>query len=92
MLRAVNDLANAITTVGIVLTTCGIYLILPDDYHLAIFLLIWAVMLDHLDGYVARKRMNFRTDIAKKSGKDMDSFTDVISGSAPLCTDRSTSG
>jgi CDP-diacylglycerol--serine O-phosphatidyltransferase len=79
MIRFIFDKPNAITVCGLMTTTIAVYCIIRGQYPGATALLMWAVMLDHCDGYLA-KRARGRDADAAKIGADLDSLTDLISG------------
>jgi CDP-diacylglycerol--serine O-phosphatidyltransferase len=78
LLRYLYDLPNAITAAGLILTTISLNFILRGNISLAIVLLVWAVMLDHIDGWVARRSRN-RPEEYGHFGGDLDSLTDFVS-------------
>ena len=83
MLKYLYDIPNAITATGLVLTTLSLNLILEGRINVAIVLLMWAVMLDHIDGWVARHQPTRSSDNSRFGG-DLDSLTDFVSaGVAP---------
>lgn len=78
MLRYLVDPANAITCVGLSFATTGLYAVLSGHLELGIAAVLWALVADHLDGIVAGRTRN-RTPEKGKIGKQLDSFTDLIS-------------
>jgi CDP-diacylglycerol--serine O-phosphatidyltransferase len=83
MLRYLFDRANAITASGLVLTIISLNLIMAQRIDIAIVVLMWAVMLDHIDGWVARRARNRAPEFGQFGG-DLDSLTDFVSaGIAP---------
>lgn len=78
MLKYLFDLPNAITASGLVLTVLSLNLILADRIDIAIVTLMWAVMLDHIDGWFAR-RAKHRAPEFGQFGGDLDSLTDFVS-------------
>jgi len=98
MLKYLVDFANAITAAGLILTIAALNLILAGNIPLAIVLLMWAVVLDHIDGWVARRSRGRAVEYSHFGG-DLDSLTDFVSaavatwliamhltGNAPLAT------
>ncbi|WP_084508212.1 CDP-alcohol phosphatidyltransferase family protein [Mesorhizobium sp. WSM3224] len=79
MLRYLADLANAITTAGLLCSSVSLYLALKGQVELAVAVALWAVLADHLDGVVAGRAPNRHPDTAKV-GKSLDSFADIIYG------------
>jgi CDP-diacylglycerol--serine O-phosphatidyltransferase len=72
-------LPNALTLIGVCLGISSIKFSLDQNYSLAIVLLLFAALLDGLDGRVARL-----IDGASEFGKELDSLTDFVSfGIAP---------
>ncbi|MEX3937764.1 CDP-alcohol phosphatidyltransferase family protein [Paraburkholderia phymatum] len=78
MLKYLVDVPNAITAIGLVLAIGAMHLTVNGHPDVAIGVLIWAVMLDHLDGLVARRMKNRPREYALVGG-DMDSATDMVS-------------
>ncbi|MGX5805567.1 CDP-alcohol phosphatidyltransferase family protein [Bradyrhizobium sp. Arg314] len=79
MLRYLADLANAITTVGLLCSSIALYFALAGHIELAVGAALWAVLADHLDGVVARRTRNRPPEMAKM-GKSLDGFGDIIFG------------
>lgn len=78
MIKYLVDVPNAITATGLILTIAALSLILKGSFSIAIVLLMWAVMLDHIDGWVARHSPNRRAEYSHFGG-DLDSLTDFVS-------------
>jgi CDP-diacylglycerol--serine O-phosphatidyltransferase len=78
VLRNLVDPANAITVVGLTCATTGIYALLLGRFELALAIVLWALLADHLDGIVAGRTRNRDPDKGK-IGKQLDSFTDLVS-------------
>lgn len=78
MLRYLLDPANAITAVGLTFAVTGLYALLSGNFELGIAAVIWALVADHLDGIVAG-RTRGRDPDKGKMGKQLDSFTDLVS-------------
>lgn len=81
MLRYLIDPANAITTVGIVFATMGLFAVSSGHFELGLAAVLWALLADHLDGIVAARTRNRDPDKGK-IGKQLDSFTDLLSDAA----------
>jgi CDP-diacylglycerol--serine O-phosphatidyltransferase len=78
MLRYLLDPANAITTIGLACAVTGLYAVLSGHFELGIAAVLWALLADHLDGIVAARTRN-RDPAKGKIGKQLDSFTDLVS-------------
>ncbi len=78
MLRYLADPANIITAVGLTFAMSGIYAALSGHLELGLALVLWALLADHLDGIVASRTLN-RSPEKGKIGKQLDSFTDLVS-------------
>lgn len=78
MLRYLVDPANAITTAGLSFAVLGLYAALSGELELGIAAVVWALLADHLDGIVASRLRN-RDPVKGKIGKQLDSFTDLVS-------------
>ncbi|MEX3693729.1 CDP-alcohol phosphatidyltransferase family protein [Paraburkholderia sp. BR14263] len=78
MLKYLVDVPNAITAIGLFLAIGAMHLTVNSHFDVAIGVVIWAVMLDHLDGWVARRMKNRPREYALVGG-DMDSATDMVS-------------
>ena len=78
VLRFLVDPANAITTVGLAFATTGIFAVLSGHIEIGIAAVIWSLLADHLDGIVASRTRNRHPDKGK-IGKQLDSFTDLVS-------------
>jgi len=79
MIKYIFDGPNAVTLSGLVFTTVALYLVLLGQVQIAVVLLMWAVMLDHMDGWLARRSVNRPLEYSKIGG-DLDSLTDMVSG------------
>lgn len=79
MLRYLVDPANAITTLGLLLSSTGLYLALAGHLELAVAAALWATLADHLDGVVA-KRTKDRAPEMGQMGKALDGFGDIVYG------------
>jgi len=72
-------LPNMLTLIGVCIGLTSIRFALSGEFHLAIIAIIFAALIDGLDGRVARLIKG-----TSKVGKELDSLTDVISfGVAP---------
>ena len=72
-------LPNILTLVGVCIGLTSIKFALDSNYQLAIIAIIFAAVMDGLDGRIARLLKG-----TSKVGKELDSLTDVISfGVAP---------
>jgi CDP-diacylglycerol--serine O-phosphatidyltransferase len=69
-----------ITTAGLALAATGLYAVLSGHFELGIAAVLWALLADHLDGIVAGRTLNRHPDKGK-IGKQLDSFTDLVSDS-----------
>ena len=78
MLKYLLDPANAITTFGLTFAVIGLYEVLGGHFELGIAAVIWSLLADHLDGIVAARTRNRDPDKGK-IGKQLDSFTDLVS-------------
>ncbi|QQO35639.1 CDP-alcohol phosphatidyltransferase family protein [Bradyrhizobium diazoefficiens] len=81
MVRYLIDPANAITTVGILLSTIGLHFAVLGRPELAVAIVLWAMLADQLDGVVAKHTPNRSGDFAKM-GKSLDGFADLLYGAA----------
>ena len=85
MLKYLIDGPNAITACGLVITIVSLFLAITGHQTESIALLMWAVMLDHIDGWLARQMKTRRREYSLVGG-DMDSATDMISAAiVPSC-------
>jgi len=72
-------LPNMLTLIGVCIGLTSIRFALSGEFHLAIIAIIFAALIDGLDGRIARLIKG-----TSKVGKELDSFTDMISfGVAP---------
>lgn len=71
--------ANVVTILNIIFGTLSIIYVLAGDYKMAAILIIVAVIMDGMDGKIARK-----FDSTSDLGKELDSLCDLVSfGVAP---------
>jgi CDP-diacylglycerol---serine O-phosphatidyltransferase len=78
MLWYLTDPANAITALGLALSFLGIYLAATGRLELGVAVVLWAFLVDHIDGVVARRTPRRRRD-AYLVGRHLDSLTDLAS-------------
>jgi CDP-diacylglycerol---serine O-phosphatidyltransferase len=78
MLRYLIDPANAITATGLAFAITGLFAVLSGHFELGLAAVIWSLLADHLDGIVAGRTRNRNPDKGK-IGKQLDSFTDLVS-------------
>lgn len=78
MIRQLTDPANAITSIGLVLSVMGICLAISGRTELAVAIVLWALLADHLDGVVAARTQG-RLPETGQVGKSLDSLTDLVS-------------
>jgi CDP-diacylglycerol--serine O-phosphatidyltransferase len=78
MIRQLADPANAITATGLILSVMGIYLAASGRTELAVAVVLWALLADHLDGVVAARTQG-RSPETGKIGKSLDSLADLVS-------------
>ena len=77
--RARVILPNALTLIGVCIGLSSINFALNQNFKLAIIAIIFAALIDGLDGRIARLIKG-----TSKVGKELDSLTDIISfGVAP---------
>lgn len=80
MIKYLFDIPNAVTICGLTIIIISIYFITISKLDIALVLLMWAVMVDHIDGWLARRTKNRKKEFALVGG-DMDSATDMVSAS-----------
>lgn len=74
-----RSLANTVTLLNIIFGSLSLLYTLNENYQMAAILILLAVIMDALDGRVAR-----RLDIMSELGKQLDSLCDLVSfGVAP---------
>jgi phosphatidylserine synthase len=76
MYEYIPDLPNLVTLTGVVSSFYGV-LSVPFNIILSIKLAIFSILLDNLDGYLARKQEN-RSDRFKYFGQHLDCYADYI--------------
>jgi CDP-diacylglycerol--serine O-phosphatidyltransferase len=81
MLRSLRDPANALTGLGLVISVIALACALDRNSRWAVTLALIALMIDHIDGPVARRLRN-RGSLEKKMGAALDSFADIFSAGA----------
>lgn len=79
MLRYIADPANAITACGLLFSAIGLFLALDGHLELAIAMVLWAMLADHLDGVVARRTKDRALEVGR-IGKSLDGFSDLVYG------------
>lgn len=80
MIAYLSDRANSVTALGILCSGAGVGLAVRGNYEAGIALGLWAIIVDDVDGAIARRAMN-RTTATKAIGKSLDGFSDLIFGS-----------
>lgn len=80
MVSYLRDPANAITAVGLCFALLALYFAHTGQLEIALAAALWALIADHIDGIVAARTRN-RLQHAGAIGKQLDSFTDLISDS-----------
>lgn len=80
MIKYLFDTPNAVTVSGLTIIIISIYYITKGKLDIALVLLMWAVMIDHIDGWLARRAKNRKKEFSLVGG-DMDSATDMVSAS-----------
>lgn len=84
MFRLLNDKANLITTLGLLLGSSSILFTLKSEWRLSILFMLLAVLCDVGDGIVARKYRQKKDQLLTRIGVQLDSLSDLIhSGVAP---------
>jgi CDP-diacylglycerol---serine O-phosphatidyltransferase len=71
------DTANVITISGLAFAVIGIYCVGMHRPEYGLAFALWGVMLDWLDGYVAR-RISHRSEMIKAAGRELDSLADLV--------------
>ncbi|MCP3392162.1 CDP-alcohol phosphatidyltransferase family protein [Bradyrhizobium sp. CCGB12] len=79
MLRYLWDPANAITIAGLLFSSTSLFLALSERLELSVAVALWAVLADHLDGFVAGRTKGRDPDVAKM-GASLDGFSDIVYG------------
>ena len=79
MIRYLADPANVITMIGLLFSAFGFYLVLAGQIEFGVASVLWAALMDDLDGIVASRTRNRRSDLAKM-GKSLDGFADIVYG------------
>jgi len=78
MLAFVRDLPNTCSLVGLLAALLGLFFAIRGVYPAALMALLWAVVFDWSDGYIAR-RMKGRTADQRAFGAQLDSLIDIVS-------------
>ncbi|MER6080920.1 CDP-alcohol phosphatidyltransferase family protein [Streptomyces sp. NPDC001833] len=81
MLVSLRDPANALTGFGLILAVIALAWVLDGNCRWAAVFALIALMIDHIDGPVAR-RLRGRGEVEKKMGAALDSFADIVSAGA----------
>ncbi|MBP0111022.1 CDP-alcohol phosphatidyltransferase family protein [Bradyrhizobium vignae] len=79
MLKYLWDPANAITITGLLFSSTSLFLALSERLELSVAVALWAVLADHLDGFVAGRTKGRDPDVAKM-GASLDGFADIVYG------------
>lgn len=79
MLKYLWDPANAITVAGLLFSSTSLFLALSKRLELSVAAALWAVLADHLDGFVAGRTKGRYPDVAKV-GASLDGFADMVYG------------
>ncbi|KRP85880.1 hypothetical protein AOQ72_04380 [Bradyrhizobium yuanmingense] len=79
MLKYLWDPANAITLTGLLFSSTSLFLALSERLELSVAVALWAVLSDHLDGFVAGRTKGRDPDVAKM-GASLDGFADIVYG------------
>ncbi|MBH5400725.1 CDP-alcohol phosphatidyltransferase family protein [Bradyrhizobium sp. CNPSo 4010] len=79
MLKYLWDPANAITITGLLFSSTSLFLALSERLELSVAVALWAVLSDHLDGFVAGRTKGRDPDVAKM-GASLDGFADIVYG------------
>ncbi|WP_246510640.1 CDP-alcohol phosphatidyltransferase family protein [Bradyrhizobium glycinis] len=82
MLKYLWDPANAITITGLVFSSTSLFLALSERLELSVAVALWAVLSDHLDGFVAGRTKRRDPDVANM-GASLDGFADM--SMEPFC-------
>lgn len=78
MIRQLADPANAVTAAGLALSAVGISFAVAGRPEMAVAVVLWALLADHLDGVVAQ-RTRGRLPETGQIGKNLDSLADLVS-------------
>ncbi|MGY3146312.1 CDP-diacylglycerol--serine O-phosphatidyltransferase [Bradyrhizobium sp. USDA 3397] len=79
MLKYLWDPANAITITGLLFSSASLFLALSERFELSVAVALWAVLADHLDGFVAGRTTGRDPNVAK-IGASLDGFADIVYG------------
>ncbi len=74
----VADLPNICSLFGLLSAFLGIYFAIQSSVYIAVIGLVWAVLFDWLDGFIASKMIN-RTKSSSNFGGNLDSLIDIVS-------------
>ena len=78
MLNFARELPNICSLLGLLSAVLGIYFAISGNFPVAIIGLLWAVLFDWFDGFIAR-RMKDRTREQGAFGAQLDSMIDIVS-------------
>jgi len=78
MLTFAGELPNICSLLGLLSAVLGIYFAISGNFTVAIIGLLWAVLFDWFDGFIAR-RMKDRTREQEAFGAQLDSMIDIVS-------------
>jgi len=78
MLTFARELPNICSLLGLLSAVLGIYFAISGNFPVAIIGLLWAVLFDWFDGFIAR-RMKDRTSEQEAFGAQLDSMIDIVS-------------
>jgi len=78
ILSFAKELPNICSLLGLLSAVLGIYFAIEENFSAAIIGLLWAVLFDWFDGFIAR-RMNERTREQVTLGAQLDSLIDIVS-------------
>jgi CDP-diacylglycerol--serine O-phosphatidyltransferase len=78
MLSFAKDLPNICSLLGLLSAVLGIYFAILGNFLAAIIGLLWAVLFDWYDGWIAR-RLSGRTKVQGEFGAQLDSLIDIVS-------------
>ncbi|CDX12348.1 hypothetical protein LCM4577_31965 [Mesorhizobium sp. LCM 4577] len=79
MIRLLVDPANAMTAMGLALSSIGIDFSIAGFPEIGVAIVLWALLADHFDGVVARRMRGSRPAETGEVGKNLDSLADFVS-------------
>lgn len=77
LFRRNTDAANMVTTVNVVISIASLITIIKGYFEVTVFLLFAAVLLDHVDGMLARG-IGKNNKVQRVFGKAFDSYADLL--------------